>query len=280
MAPVPSATAVGAQPAAGAQPARDLYYERSSPTGLMIARLQLSGPRRRADLVPLGDVNVFGIAVAGPQIMFSTQAGPAGRGTIWRATRSGPTRQMVGGLIAPASLVATGGFLYWSDERAVGRVSLGGRHPQRHFLTLPQERGGGVVDGLATDNSSLYFTRCTDHSIGRADLNGSHLSVRLIATGPSSCPQGIAVAGKYIYWTDLGSGTIGRAERNGAHADDHWLVIHSTEGPFQVVADQAHVYWTWGGVDGSPAFTGRANTNGSGLNRRFLADSLYPMALT
>ena len=66
----------------------------------------------------------------------------------------------------------------------------------------------------------------------------------------------------------------------GARADGTWLKIRSDEGPFQVVADSAHVYWTWGGFAGTPSFTGEANANGSHLNPHFLANSLYPMALS
>ena len=47
----------------------------------------------------------------------------------------------------------------------------------------------------------------------------------------------------------------------------------------QVAADGSHVYWSWGGVDGSLSYTGRADANGTHIDPRFLPDSLYPMAL-
>ncbi len=189
-------------------------------------------------------------------------------------------RRLVAGLAGPDSVIAVHGYVYWNDQNAIGRVALNGSHLRRRFIALPQEQGGGVADGLASDGTHLYFSRCEDHTIGRADLNGSHVEERFISVGRRRCPQGIAFAGTHIYWTQLGSGTIGRANRDGRRVDGRWLDIHTGQGPFQVVADGAHVYWTWGGEDGTPSYTGRADADGSNLDPRFLADSLYPMALT
>jgi hypothetical protein len=188
-------------------------------------------------------------------------------------------RRLVGGLPAPAALIAVRGFVYWSDENAIGRMALDGSQVRRRFVALPQEKGGGVADGLASDGTYLYFTRCTDDTIARAGLNGRHIDLRFISLGPNSCPQGISVGGRHLYWTELGSGTIGRATLNGHGVDGHWLHVHSNPGPFQVAADSAHVYWTWGGLPGTSSDTGRADANGTHINPRFLPDSLYPMAL-
>ena len=183
------------------------------------------------------------------------------------------------GGISPNSLVAAGGYVYWSDQHAIGRVALDGSHLRRRFVVLPRQPGGGVADGLASDGKHLYFTRCTEHAIGRVDLDSRRVTRTFIATGAKSCPQGIAVAGGHLYWTELGSGTIGRASLDGGAPDGRWLNIHSDQGPFQLAADAAHVYWTWGGVNGTPAYAGRANIDRSHLKRRFVADSIYPLAL-
>jgi virginiamycin B lyase len=176
-------------------------------------------------------------------------------------------------------VIAVHGFIYWSDENAIGRMTLDGSRVRRRFIVLPRERGGGAADGLASDGTHLYFTRCIDDTIGRAGLDGEHIGLPFISLGPKSCPQGISVAGRHLYWTELGSGTIGRAGLDGQGVDGHWLHIHSSQGPFQVAADSVHVYWTWGGVAGSPSYTGRANVDGTHIDPRFLADSLYPMTL-
>ena len=191
----------------------------------------------------------------------------------------GNVRRLVGGLASPASVIAVHRFVYWSDENAIGRAGLDGSRLRPRFIVLPPEVGGAAADGLASDGTHLFFSRCDDHTIGRADLNGSHIEARFLFTGPTSCPQGLAVAAGHLYWTELGIGAIGRASLTGRHANGTWLEIGSDLGPFQVVADRAHVYWTWGGVAGTPAYTGRANTNGTKLDRHFLADSIYPLAL-
>jgi hypothetical protein len=268
-------------PAAFARSSGALYYETETATGqLAIERLNLSGARSITQVVQLAQVNVFAIALAGPYIYWSTEAGPRDRGAIMRATLDGNNvRRLVGGLPAPASLIAVGRFVYWSDENAIGRMALDGSHMRQRFIVLPQEQGGGVADGLASDGTYLYFTRCTDDTIARARLNGRHIDMRFISLGPHSCPQGISAGGGHLYWTELGSGTIGRATLNAHGVDGHWLHVHSNPGPFQVAADSAHVYWTWGGLPPTPSDTGRADTNGTHIDPRFLPDSLYPMAL-
>jgi len=266
---------------ARAATSRALYYETESRAGtLAIDRLSLSPSGTSTEVVGLGNVNLFGIALGGPYIYWSTQAGPEDRGAIMRATLDGTdVKRLVGGLPAPASLIVVHGFLYWVDRDAIGRVALDGSHLRRRFIVPPAEPGGGVADGLASDGRHLYFTRCTDDEISRANLNGGKIDLGYISLGPDSCPQGIAVAGGHLYWTQLPSNTIGRATVSGRETNGRWLAIHSDQGPFQVVADRTHVYWTWGGVAGSPSYTGRANADGSHLDARFLIDSLFPMAL-
>lgn len=259
-----------------------LYYESETTTGqLSIDRLNLSGARTITQVVKLGDVNVFGIALAGSYVYWSTEAGASDRGAIMRATLDGQNVwRLVSGLPAPASLIAVRGFIYWSARNAIGRMALDGSHVLRRFIVFHQEQGGGVADGLASDGTYLYFSRCTDDTIGRVGLNGrGEIDLRFISLAPTSCPQGISVAGRHLYWTELGAGTIGRATLDARGVDGRWLHIRSTQGPFQVAADGAHVYWSWGGVAGSPAYTGRADANGTHIDPRFLSDSLYPMAL-
>jgi hypothetical protein len=269
-------------PFALARPADALYYEAETRAGrLALDRLSLSGPRTSTEVVEVGNVNLFGIAVDPPYLFWSFQAGPRNRGAIMRASLSGRhVRRLVGALAAPASVIAVGGYLYWSDQDAIGRVALDGSHLRRRFIVLPREAGAGVADGLASDGVHLYFSRCEDHTIGRVDLNGGRLAAGFLPLGHASCPQGIAVAAGRLYWTELGFGTIGRALVNGRDVNRRWLNIRSDQGPFQVVADSAHVYWSWGGIDGFPSYTGRADADGSHLDRRFLPGSLYPMALS
>jgi hypothetical protein len=265
-----------------AQPSSALYYETTlSPASYAIDKLNLSAPKASTQVVKVGGASLFGIALGGPYIYWSTEHGPRDRGAIMRASlNGGQVRSVVGGLTSADSVIVVDGYVYWDDQNAIGRVALNGSHLQRHLIDLPPQQGVAVADGLASDGTYLYFSSCDDNTIGRADLDGSHLEQPLISLDANSCPQGLAVAGSHIYWTQLGSGTIGRASLDASDIDRRWLNIHSRQGPFQIVADHAHVYWTWGGVDGSPSYTGRADANRSHLDRHFLADSLYPMVLS
>jgi virginiamycin B lyase len=258
-----------------------LYYETRNPSGsLAIARLSLVGPPVRTKIVGVGQANVFGLALGGPYIFWTFEVGPRNRGAVMSVSLDGRhVRRLVPGLTAPASVLAVHGFVYWADQNEIGRVALDGSHLQRHFIVLPEEFGGGVADGLATDGSHLFFSRCLDNEIGRANLDGTHVEQQFLVLPRKSCPQGLAVGGNHLYWTELAIGTIGRATLGGARANRRWLNVHTGQGPFQVAADGAHIYWSWGGVAGSPAFTGRADANGSHLDRTFLPNSVYPMAL-
>jgi hypothetical protein len=212
--------------AASAPAPTGLYYEaQTGPRSFAIDELHLSVRRPSTQVVALRNANVFGIAVGGRSIYWSTQSGPRDR------------------------------------------------------VRLPAEAGGGVADGLTSDGRHLYFSRCPDNTIGRVDLNGSHVHQRFISVGRRSCPQGLAAAGGHIFWTELGQGIIGRASLDGRGVKPRWLNIDSRQGPFQVAVGGGHVYWTWGGENGSPSYTGRATVNRSHQDRRFLPDSMYPMAL-
>jgi hypothetical protein len=265
-----------------ARPSRALYYETAvGPATYAIDALNLSPPKVSTQVVKVGGSSLFGIALGGPYIYWSTEHGPRDRGAIMRASLSGQhVRRVVGGLTSADSVIAVHGYIYWADRHAIGRMALDGSHLQRHLIDLPVEQANAVAAGIASDGTYLYFSRCDDDTIGRADLDGDDVDEGFISLGAKSCPQGLAVAGTHIYWTQLGSGTIGRAGLNGRDVDGRWLNIRSRQGPFQVVADRADVYWTWGGVDGSPSYTGRADANRSHLDRRFLPNSLYPMALS
>ncbi len=271
----------GARAASARSPAA-LYYEtQTGPRSFAIDALALSGDRSSNQVVALRNANVYGIAVGRRSIYWSTQSGPRDRGAIMGVSlHGGRTRRLVGGLTEPGSVVAVGRYVYWVDQRAIGRVALNGSHLRRAFIRLPSETGGGVADGLTSDGRHLYFSRCSDNTIGRADLDGRQVHQRFVTIGGRSCPQGLAVSAGHIFWTELGQGIIGRARLDGRHIDPYWLNVDSRQGPFQVAVGDGHVYWTWGGENGTPSYTGRAGADRSHLDRRFLPDSMYPMALS
>jgi hypothetical protein len=151
------------------------------------------------------------------------------------------------------------GYLYIAMSNGIGRVGLHGRHFDRRYIALSQEADGASLNGLASDGSYLYFSRCLAGTIGRVAFNGSALSYGFVKTGYKSCPQAVAVGNGHIYWSDLNP--IGRARLDGTHVQRNWLSIRSDEGPFFLAADAYHVYWDWGGAAGSPSYVGRVRTN-------------------
>jgi hypothetical protein len=116
-----------------AGPSRALYYETAlGPATYAIDELNLSAPKVSTQVVSVGSASLFGIALAGPYIYWSTQRGTRDRGAIMRASlKGGHVRRVVGGLTAADSVIAVNGYVYWDDHDAIGRVALDGSHLQR-----------------------------------------------------------------------------------------------------------------------------------------------------
>jgi len=236
----------------------DLYYV----AGGYIVRAPVSGGTAKR-VVRVGDVSVTGIAIADNRLFWVTLTG-ANDAISYVGLRGAPHAHMlVGRLDFPVGLVAAGGWLYWADENAIGRVRPNGTHLSRQFIKLPQETGGGVANGLATDGNHLFFSRCQDSEIGRVDFGGD--GVGFIKLPHGACPQGLAVGGGDLYWAEIG-GYVGRATLQGTHIANKWLNIRTMDGPFNLAADDNNLYWDWGGVAGSPIHVGRAHVSGRGFD--------------
>jgi hypothetical protein len=236
----------------------DLYYV----AGGYIMRVPVSGGAAKR-VVRVGDVSVTGIAVADNRLFWVTLTG-ANDVISYVGLKGAPHAHMlVGRLDFPVGLVAADGWLYWADENAIGRVHPNGTKLSRQFIKLPQETGGGVANGLATDGHHLYFSRCQNAEIGRANFGGG--GVAYIKLSKVSCPQGLAVGGGEMYWAEVG-GHVGRATLQGTHIVSKWLNIHTSQGPFNLAADDDNIYWDWGGVAGSPIHVGRARVSGRGFD--------------
>ena len=235
----------------------DLYYV----AGGYIVRVPVSGGETKR-VVWVGDVSVTGLAIADGRLFWVTLTG-ADDSLSYVGLRGTPHPHMlVSGVPFPVGLVAAEGWLYWADQNAIGRVRPNGTQLSRQFIKLPQETGGGVADGLATDGHHLFFSRCQDNEIGRVNLGGTDVAFIKLARG--SCPQGLAVGSGELYWAELG-GYVGRATLQGTHIAREWLGIRTSQGPFNLAADSYDVYWDWGGVAGSPVHVGRAQVSGRGF---------------
>ena len=235
----------------------DLYYV----AGGYIVRVPVSGGAAKR-VVRVGDVSVTGIAIADNRLFWVTLTG-ADDALSYVGLRGAPhAHTLVGGLPFPVGLVAADGWLYWADQNAIGRVRPNGTQLSRAFIKLPQETGGGVANGLATDGHHLFFSRCQDNEIGRVNFGGG--GVAFIKLPKGSCPQGLAIGSGDLYWAEIG-GYVGHATLQGTHIVSKWLNIHTSQGPFNLAADDDNVYWDWGGVAGSPIHVGRARVSGRGF---------------
>src|SRR5580704_2367174 len=109
-APAASSTSAG--------PSRALYYETAlGPARYAIDELNLSAPRQSTQVVKVGTASLFGIAVGGRHIYWSTERGPRDRGAIMRASLNGDhVRRVVGGLTSADSVIAVDGYVYWDDQ--------------------------------------------------------------------------------------------------------------------------------------------------------------------
>jgi hypothetical protein len=254
---VPQAHA--AAPAAG-----ELYYS----NGTEIMRMPATGgaAQRVADA---GSDSVAGLVIADGRLFWVNEISPDQPINYVNLDDPARVHTLITGLNFPIGLVAAGGWLYYVDQNAIGRVRFNGTGLSRRFIRLPQEGdGGGVAEGLATDGSYLYFSRCLNNEIGRVALSGAGLDLGFIRLSRSACPQELAVGNTHIYWSELG-GHVGRATLTGHDASDSWLNIRAGNGPFNVAADDTSVFWDWGGVAGSPTYVGTASVNGTGVRTHF-----------
>jgi hypothetical protein len=255
------ATVSSASALPASRPASSLYFV----SGGYISRVPAGGGSP-VHLVRVGGLSVTGMTIADGRLYYAT----LDNGKVSYVPLSGgAAHTLVSGLAFPVGLVSADGWLYWADQNAIGRVRPDGASLTRRFVALPQETGGGVANGLATNGRELFFSRCQNGEIGEVAATGGGLNPRFIRLPGLACPQQLAVGNTHLYWTELG-GHIGRATLSGGGANDAWLNIRNGQGPFNVAADGAGVYWDWGGVAGAPMHVGMATVSGTQLRSAFL----------
>jgi hypothetical protein len=263
---VPSRNAVGEASAAkdvSAKPTR-LYYQ----DGGWLWSVTLGAPRTRKRLVRVG-YESGGLAVTPRYIFWVSLTAPGGQ-SLYRFALDGTHRvRLVGKLDSPWGVVAVGSRVYWIDGNAIGTVNADGSGVRRKLVVPPQEYGGGVGVGLASDGGYLYFSH--ERSIARVQLDGRGLSLRYIPLGDKHGPSSLTYADDYLYWCDVDHnflGVIGRASLNGRLVEPEWL--HVGKPPFGVVAGAGLLFWTHGAVKGQQEYVGRASTRGRITTQRFV----------
>jgi hypothetical protein len=249
-----------------------LYYQ----SGVWINRVALTPKHRPVHVVNTGS-GPLAIATADHRVFWTTVGSDVTgyESSIMAATAGGKgVRTLVSGLPITISLVAAHGYIYWPDEAGIGRVALDGSHLNRTYIPLPPEEGGGVADGLAIEGHYLYFSRCQDGTVGRADLDGLSTRQDLVSLGWPNCPQALATAQGRVYWAELGEagesyGHIGSARLNGGDVNGASLVTNSEDGPFGLAAGGGFIFWSWGGSAGSPEYIARSRLDGRRANSKF-----------
>jgi hypothetical protein len=187
--------------------------------------------------------------------------------TLSLATKKPKATAFLRCLSSSDGVVAEHGFLYFAESNGIGRIGLDHHQLKRRYIPLTTQPEGDSLDGLASNGTDLYFSRCDDDGIGRVALDGSDLSYNFLQTGHKSCPQALAIGNGHIYWSDLNP--IGRARLDGTKVQRSWQSIRSGQGPYFLAADQRHVYWSWGGAASTPSYVGRVGTDHRHFTKRW-----------
>jgi hypothetical protein len=155
----------------------------------------------------------------------------------------------------------------------------------------PALAAGGTSAAAPTTGHVYWATIDLNHlpgTIGRANLNGTMVNQSFIpgATQPFGSND-VTVDATHIYWVDDRAGTIGRANRDGTGADPNFItglldkltgqvpIVTIAATPGSVAVDAAHIYWT----DYATGTIGRANLDGSRVNRKFITGADAPVGV-
>jgi hypothetical protein len=182
-------------------------------------------------------------------------------------------------------------YLYWANFKpgwgakpastTLGRARLDGTGVEHSFVS----KAGRLPCGIALDRTHIYWGELLGGAvgspdeggaIGRANRDGSGVNARFIPP-PDGGGCGVAIAGSHIYWAS--GGAIGRANVDGTGVDGQFipgLAIRRTSptslggGPCGIAVAGKYVYWVNSAESAKPVTIGRANLDGTGVNKRFI----------
>jgi len=183
-------------------------------------------------------------------------------------------------------------YLYWANSTpgwgtkpaatTLGRAGLDGMGVEHSFVSA----AGRMPCGVALDRKHIYWAEllggkvgrpAEGGGIGRANRDGSGVNAKFITTpGERGC--GVAIAGSHIYWAS--GGAIARANVDGTGVELQFIpdlgIPRSTSptsnggGPCGIAVAGKYIYWM-NTVEGArPVTIGRANLDGTGVNKRFI----------
>jgi hypothetical protein len=201
-------------------------------------------------------------------------------------------------LVRRSAAVTAPVYLYWaSGKTTIGRARLDGTGVKHSFVS---GTGRGPC-GVALDRTHIYWGEALGGkigspdkggAIGRANRDGSSVDARFIPT-PAHHGCGVAISGSYVYWTSWackivpGRGCwwapsspagIVRANVDGTGVDDRFITglaiprspAFQTADPCGIAVAGEYIYWTNSAESRKAVPIGRANLDGTGVDRRFI----------
>ncbi len=153
--------------------------------------------------------------------------------------------------------------IYWTDGKTgsssehgtVGEAISSGTGLDRSLVT--GTTGGADV---AANGQYIYWANYGNGTIGRADLDGSHVDQQFIVAsfGWGASIGGLTVNRSHIYWANVTSDEIGRADLDGHGVEDDFIT--GANAPDGVANSAKYLYWSNSGddtigrslLDGSP----------------------------
>jgi virginiamycin B lyase len=162
----------------------------------------------------------------------------------------------------PQGIAVDSSHIYWVDGGQVQRANLDGTGAEG-MVGL-----GPATGGVAVDSSHIYWADRLNHTIGRANLDGTGVNQNFVTDAGTvfgrvefDAPTGVAVNGSSIYWgvgdfvrqADLATGMSPRTLGGGHH-------------PWGVAVEGSHTYFT----NQSSNTVGRGNLDPGGFNPNFI----------
>jgi len=228
-----------------------------------IGRVNLDGTHLEPEFIARNGtreiVSACGVAVDRSHIYWADAA----NNTIGRANLDGtaPNYAFITGANDPCGVAVNDSHIFWANREidTIGRANLDGTEQNQSFLA-------GDACGIAVNDSHLFWGSLINDSIVRASLDGTVVETDFIDELGEIGPCGVAVNGAQVFWGSYSS-TIGRANLDGSNPS---VLVTDLERPCAVAADDSHFYW----IEQSASGVGRANLNGTAVNRGFVSGSL------
>ena len=198
-------------------------------------------------------------------------------------------------------------YLYWANSTpgsgakppatTLGRARLDGTGVEHGFISGAGRRPCGV----ALDRKHVYWREAlagkvgspdTGGAIGRANRDGSGVDAEFIPT-PAHRGCGVAIAGSHVYWESWAckvvpgrgcwwapssGGAIGRANVDGSGVDNRFITgigiprspAWQGASPCGIAVAGKYIHWTYAAEGSKPQTIGRANLDGTGVDKRFI----------